>query len=683
MTQLTDRSPSLSSPGRAALRRPSSEVREAFLGGVVAAGLGLGALAVVVLLLWITSSAPDSSPDGALHIAADLWLLAHGAELVRTETLSGDSAPVALTPLLLSALPCWLLYRAGRHAIETGVPEEAEEAAEAAGGAGLWVPGEGTLHPRTAFGWVTGGYLLVGVAVVVYASTGPLHVEPLSALLHLPLIAAAAVAVGVWAADGRFPRPLLPASAREACRRWRGRLKDWLRARLLARLPRAVRLVSARHRLKRLVRLVCLVPFVRLRSAAGRRGAAPGAAGLRPPAYRTPVFRAAVLRSAGGAVIVLLGCGALLTAVSLMSHAGAVQVAFLELSDVWSGRFAVLLISLALLPNAIVWGAAYGLGPGFTVGAAAVGPLGVADYPDLPHFPLLAALPAEGGGVPLSWLTGCAAGASVAWFVAVAAVRRVDGGQGAQGGERGRGGQAVQGGVEGGKEGGGGDGAGERGEARGGAGGEGRALRPAVSVWGWAQTALMAAGASLGCAAAMALLAGASGGALGTHGLAELGPSWWHTGVATLAWTALPGIPGAVLLRWLRLFVPALMAWVARKAEARAWAASAAPASRPEAEGQSEQGAGDGGDGGAGGAAAPSSSVSSASSVSWWRQFFPRYDTAPGPKADPPAAPPADLGREALRACPAGECADGPPCVTAANSTKTVAGCRGSGCWGT
>jgi hypothetical protein len=183
VTQLTDRSPSLSSPGRAALRRPSSTVREAFLGGVVAAGLGLGALAVVVLLLWITSSSPDSSPDGALHIAADLWLLAHGADLVRTGTLSGGSAPVGLTPLLFSALPCWLLYRAGRHAIETGVPEEAEEAAGAAGGAGLWAPEEATLHPRTAFRWVTGGYLLVGVAVVVYASTGPLHVEPFSALL--------------------------------------------------------------------------------------------------------------------------------------------------------------------------------------------------------------------------------------------------------------------------------------------------------------------------------------------------------------------------------------------------------------------------------------------------------------------------------------------------------------------
>ncbi|MER6144216.1 DUF6350 family protein, partial [Streptomyces sparsogenes] len=611
MTQLTDRSPSLSSRGRAVLRRPSSGVREAFLGGVVAAGLGLGTLAVLVLLLWITSSDPGSSPDGALHIAADLWLLAHGADLVRTGTPSGGSAPVGLTPLLISALPCWLLYRAGRHAIETGAAEDevedaredlGEDAGEATGGGRRWVPEEATLHPRTAFGWVTGGYLLVGVAVMLYASAGPLRVAPLSALLHLPLVAAAAVAVGVWVADGRFPVPRPPARARRVCRRWRQRLGERLAAWARARLPHAARVFAALHRLRRLLRLVCLVPFVWLRSAAARRAAGPGTGELRIPGYRTPVFRAAVLRAAAGALVVLLGAGALLTAVSLMSHAGEVQLAFLELSDVWSGRFAVLLISLALLPNAIVWGAAYGLGPGFAVGAAAVGPLGVADYPDLPHFPLLAALPAEGDGSRLSWLAGCAAGASLAWFVAVAAVRRTDG-AGPGGGEAGAGareGASVGGGFGGALGGGLGGGVGEslgggvgqgadRGQGRGLAPGGGdrggeSAWRPAVAVWGWGQTALMAAAASLACAVAMAVLAGASGGALGTAGLAELGPSWWRTGTATLAWTALPGISGAVVLRWLRLVVPVLMAWLARKSEARAWAASAAPTPRPDGE---------------------------------------------------------------------------------------------------
>lgn len=687
MTQLTDRSPSLSSRGRAVLRRPFSGVREAFLGGVVAAGLGLGTLAVLVLLLWITSSDPGSSPDGALHIAADLWLLAHGADLVRTGTPSGGSAPVGLTPLLISALPCWLLYRAGRHAIETGAAEdEVEDAGEGAGGGGRWVPEETTLHPRAAFGWVTGGYLLVGVAVMLYASAGPLRVAPLSALLHLPLVAAAAVAVGVWVADGRFPVPRPPARARRVCRQWRQRLGERLAVWARARLPRAVPVFAALHRLRRLLRLVCLVPFVWLRSAAGRRAAGSGAGELRIPAYRTPVFRAAVLRAAGGALVVLLGAGALLTAVSLMSHAGEVQLAFLELSDVWSGRFAVLLISLALLPNAIVWGAAYGLGPGFAVGAAAVGPLGVADYPDLPHFPLLAALPAEGDGSRLSWLAGCAAGASLAWFVALAAVRRAEG-AGPGGGEAGAGaregasaggglgravgeslgggpdrdlgrgvGQGVDRGLGRGLDRGPGEGGGERGGTP--------EWRPAVAVWGWGQTALMAAAASLACAVAMAVLAGASGGALGTAGLAELGPSWWRTGTATLAWTALPGIPGAVVLRWLRLVVPVLTAWLARKSEARAWAASASPTPRPDGEaregdGRRDAGTAQGRQGDATAHGGPDAGWAqsrqdsptgygrrdsttapgrqdrpTASGAPWWRQFLPRAGAEPGPGAD-------------------------------------------------
>ncbi|MCC3777664.1 DUF6350 family protein, partial [Streptomyces sp. UNOB3_S3] len=95
----------------------------AFIGGVLAAGLGLGAFAMAVLAMWITSPYPDSGPAGALRVAADLWLLAHGAGLVRTETLAGPPAPIALTPLLCALVPCTLLYRAACHALEP--PEDA------------------------------------------------------------------------------------------------------------------------------------------------------------------------------------------------------------------------------------------------------------------------------------------------------------------------------------------------------------------------------------------------------------------------------------------------------------------------------------------------------------------------------------------------------------------------------
>ncbi|MBR8643381.1 hypothetical protein KEF29_38600 [Streptomyces tuirus] len=102
------------------LRDRSPELTDALVGGAVAAGLGLASFAVLVMLLWITSPYPDSGPGGALHVAAALWLLAHGAELVRTDTLSGVPAPVGVPPLLLLALPVWLLHRAARDATDGG-----------------------------------------------------------------------------------------------------------------------------------------------------------------------------------------------------------------------------------------------------------------------------------------------------------------------------------------------------------------------------------------------------------------------------------------------------------------------------------------------------------------------------------------------------------------------------------
>ncbi|MBK3582090.1 hypothetical protein JHN63_51850, partial [Streptomyces sp. MBT65] len=108
---MTHRRPSLS-PLLTRMRDRSPGLAASLLGGAVAAGLGLGSFAVLVMMLWISSPYPDSGPGGALHIAAALWLLAHGVELVRSDTLSGVPAPVGVTPLLLLAVPLWLLHRA-------------------------------------------------------------------------------------------------------------------------------------------------------------------------------------------------------------------------------------------------------------------------------------------------------------------------------------------------------------------------------------------------------------------------------------------------------------------------------------------------------------------------------------------------------------------------------------------
>ncbi|MEV5343302.1 DUF6350 family protein, partial [Streptomyces sp. NPDC052676] len=179
----------------------------------------------------------------------------------------------------------------------------------------------------------------------------------------------------------------------------------------------------------------------------------------------------------------------------LVWHGGAARVSFAQLTEGWSGRFAVLLLCLALVPNAAVWGMAYALGPGFALGAGQVtGPLSAAPAPLLPPFPLLAAVPEPGPGTPLHWAVGAvpvAAGVTVGWFVGRAA----------------------------------GDG------------------------WTRGRAALGALYAAALCAPALAVLAGLAGGPLGVGRLAHFGPVWWQVGVAGAVWTAVVGMPVAWAVR--------------------------------------------------------------------------------------------------------------------------------------
>ncbi|MEU9194841.1 cell division protein PerM [Streptomyces hundungensis] len=403
-------------------RARSSVLATCLLRGAIAAGLGLGALAVLVIVLWISSPYPDSGPGGALRTAASLWLLAHGTPLVRPETLTGAPAPVGLVPLLLVALPAWLAHRAARDALMPD--EEAYDEVDA-----------GPLPSGPAvFGAVTCGYLAVAAAVVLYADAGPLPADLLGAALHVPLTVALATAAGVWTAHGRPVGPL----------------PDVVPARVRAAL-------------------------------------------LGAPAH-------AAVRAAGAATAVLLGGGALLAGAGLAWHIGVAEDAFLRLAEDWSGRFAVLLLAVALVPNAAVWGASYGLGPGFAVGTGATaGPLGAAGTAALPHFPLLAAVPPAGHG---SWWTWAAGGVPLLAGLVLARF----------------------------------------------------AARAAVSEgWGRRATARAALlGAAL-CGCALAVLAAVAGGPLGTGSLAALGPVWWRTGGAALGWAAAVGMPGALVLRSWRM----------------------------------------------------------------------------------------------------------------------------------
>ncbi len=175
LTRVRDRSPGMGA---------------ALLGGALAAVLGLAALTVLVTLLWISSPYPDSGPGGALHVAASVWLLAHGGELLRTDTLTGVPAPIGVPPLLLLALPVWLLRRAARDAADGEAGDEAP-----------LVPG------RTAWSGVVLGYLAVAAPTALYAAGGALRPAWPSTAVSVPLVAVAAAGAGVWTAYGRPSGP--------------------------------------------------------------------------------------------------------------------------------------------------------------------------------------------------------------------------------------------------------------------------------------------------------------------------------------------------------------------------------------------------------------------------------------------------------------------------------------------
>ncbi|WP_406219208.1 DUF6350 family protein [Streptomyces canus] len=414
--QMTARRTSLP-PLLVRLRDRTPGLAAGLLGGAVAAGLGLGSFAVLVIMLWISSPYPDSGPGGALHVAAALWLLAHGVELVRTDTLSGVPAPVGVTPLLLLALPLWLVHRAARDAAS-----EDEESP--------------TVSGRTAWAGVVLGYLPVAAAAALYASGGALRPSWLWTCVCLPVLVMGAAGVGVWTAYGR------PSDAVDG---------------VLVLLPPAMR---------------------RLVLGADARARLTVAA-----------------RAAGAGISVLVGGGAVLLGVSLVAHGAATQASLLQLTEGWSGRFAVLLLCLALAPNAAVWAAGYAVGPGFVLGAGhVVGPLSSDPAPMLPSFPLLAAVPEAGLGGPPHWAAGVlpvVAAAVVGWFVG----------------------------------------------------------RASAAGWSRGRTAGAVCWAAVLCAGTVAVLAVLAGGPLGVGTLARLGPVWWQVGGAVVGWIAGVGLPVALAVR--------------------------------------------------------------------------------------------------------------------------------------
>ncbi|GAA1852585.1 cell division protein PerM [Actinomadura bangladeshensis] len=103
-----------------------------------------------------------------------------------------------------------------------------------------------------------------------------------------------------------------------------------------------------------------------------------------------------------GALGVLLASGAVLVGAALAMNMAGADDLYDMLAPGVVGGVLLLLVELAFLPNAVIWGMAYAVGPGFSVGAGtSVSPTGV--FLDIvPAFPPLAALPQPGPAPALS-----------------------------------------------------------------------------------------------------------------------------------------------------------------------------------------------------------------------------------------------------------------------------------------
>ncbi|MBV6696515.1 DUF6350 family protein [Kitasatospora aureofaciens] len=411
MTQLMGR-PILEVPGELGVRPVPADL----LAGVRMALVGLAVVGVPVLGLWVATPNADNGAAGATRLAGALWLLGHGAPVLR----GGAEAPLTVTPLLLGVLAVVQLFRAGaRVAARRGLRSRW------GGPVAVWA-----------------GYCGVAVAVVVHCAGGGLfRSRVLPDVVAVGLLAALAVGAGVRsAATSQAPTPRAETDARP----------------VLDRLP-----VWARPT---------------------------GCAGV--------VRRSALAAGAG-----LVAAGGVLVAVAAVSDAvvgGGRGMAVLGRGS--TAVVALVLMAVVLLPNAVVWGAAYALGPGFAVGeGTVVAPGGTALGP-VPEFPLFALLPESGPG---GWRLAVVVLPVLAGVVPALLLGRA----------------AATGATD-------------------------------EEPWHPAATALAAAAAALLTGAGAAALAGLSGGALAGGRMAWLGPVPCWTGLAAAGWFAVVAVPGALLVRY-------------------------------------------------------------------------------------------------------------------------------------
>jgi hypothetical protein len=115
-----------------------------------------------------------------------------------------------------------------------------------------------------------------------------------------------------------------------------------------------------------------------------------------PAALRARPAVAAVLRGAAMGAVVWLGGAIVVASASLLWHADQVWALGAEVSSSRGQGFALTALCVATMPNAVLWVAAYLVGPGFAAGTATFVAPGSVVLGALPVYPLFGALPAPG-----------------------------------------------------------------------------------------------------------------------------------------------------------------------------------------------------------------------------------------------------------------------------------------------
>jgi hypothetical protein len=156
---------------------------------------------------------------------------------------------------------------------------------------------------------------------------------------------------------------------------------------------------------------------------AGGAGLLAGSGQARPLVTRMPAGLRAVLLGSVATLLLMLAAGSFLVTGALVTDFGTAATVLSRLHADGPGGLMYTVVGVSFVPNAVVLGGTYLLGPGFAVGAGTlVSPTAVVLGP-VPAFPLLAALPAD-GETP-SWTTALMGVPVLLAAVAVVLVVRV------------------------------------------------------------------------------------------------------------------------------------------------------------------------------------------------------------------------------------------------------------------